>query len=352
MIKRGKYHTGVIDMQIDLEQKVIFDPYKEHKLNIPVRLVIKDTVKDEFTHIEVLNPKETYELYLKDLDKHLLYKYKYQIKKNHKWHDHIPYENIIKEQENEDGIKYIFYPGKAKKRLFRKSKHKYLVVIFQGIKDLNRKSYYNYIKTLKDIDAPRLYIKDDYGTDEKTQTSYYLGPNKTFTIAEKVLKLIEQVRTQLGIAKKNVICAGSSKGGYAGLYFSHKGKYGYAVVGGPQVLVGNYLSKGKIDGNEEKSILPPILKYLAGEITIENIEWANNILFNVIKESNHEPTIYLHVGKGEPHYKHHVLPLMEFFKELGKRKIYLDLADYDTHKDLARHFPDFLINNINKICSK
>ncbi|RDW22214.1 hypothetical protein CWR48_00470 [Oceanobacillus arenosus] len=337
-------------MKFSQEEILTFNPYKDHNLDVEVRLVLKDIVKNEFSHLIVIKPRKSVQIKVKELDNHLLYKYKYQIKSGNKWQDHIMYQNIIEENETDEGIKYLFFPGNRKTNLFAKKKDNHLIVIFQGIKDLNRTTYYNYIKTLKDVNAPRLYIKDDYGTDEKTHTSYYLGPNKSFTISDKVLNLIEAARTELDIDKENVICAGSSKGGYAALYFSHKGKYGYAVVGGPQILIGNYLSNGKIDGHEEKSILPPILRYLCGEITVENIEWANNILLNEIKRSEHQPNIALHVGKDEPHYPNHVVPLLHFFEETGRKEIQLDLGDYSTHKDLAKHFPDFLERNVKAIC--
>lgn len=320
--------------------KLEFSPFEEHNINYPVRLVIKNEVTKEFTHIKVLKEKEAYKLDKNKLDTHLLYRYKYQVKEKDKWVDHIEYNSIIQERENSKGIKYMYFPN---------DQSDFLIVIFQGIKDINRKSYYNYIKTLYDVNAPRLYIKDDYGTDKSTQSSYYLGPNKQFIIAEKVIELIEEFREKLGIDKKNIICAGSSKGGFAALYFSFRGKYGYAISGGPQIMLGDYLSKGKLDGHEEKSILPPILRYLCNEITYENIDWANNVLFNEIENSRHNPIIYLHVGENEPHYKNHVRHFLNFTEERSLKNIHIDLANYNTHKELAKHFPNFLIKSIDTI---
>lgn len=310
------------------------------------RLVFFDIVKEEFCRFILIEPFSSLKINLEDFDSHFLYKYKFQIKQGTKWVDHIPYQNIIREQENKDGIRYLYFPGE---------KSKSLVIVFQGIKDVNRKTYYNYIKTLKDIKAPKIYIKDDYGSDLKTRTSYYLGPNKTFTIAKNVLHLIENFREKLDVDKKNVICCGSSKGGFASIYFGFMGEYGHVVAGGPQILIGNYLSKGKVDGHEKNSILPPILEYLCGSITIKDIEWANNILFNRIKSSNNlnnRPYIKIHVGEKEPHYQHHVVPLLEYLERIQYENIDIDLGDYDTHKDLAKYFPSFLeaqIKNIVKI---
>lgn len=320
--------------------KVHYSPYKEHGIEFPTRLVFKNEVTKEFTHFIYLNEREEYELNVDELDSHLLYRYKYQKKTDNKWVDFIPYKPLIDERKDENGIKYIYFPNNS---------NNYLVVVFQGIKEVGRKSYYNYIKTLHSVEAPRLYIKDDYGSDQATQSSYYLGPNKDHYIAKNVLELIERKRKKLDIPKNKVICAGSSKGGFAALYFAFRGGYGYAVSGGPQIMLGDYLSKGKLDGHEKDSILPPILQYLCNEITYENINWANNILFNTIEESNHHPFIYLHVGQYEPHYKNHVKHFLDFCEQRDINGIKLDLAEYDTHKELAKYFPDFLIDSIHQI---
>ncbi|WP_062108583.1 hypothetical protein [Bacillus niameyensis] len=319
------------------EQVLTFEPYKEFGIDEDVRLVIYNEIKKEFSHLIVIKAKDKCELPVSQLESHIRYTYKYQVKVNKKWTDKVKYKALRVEKLTTKGIKYLFYPVESSD---------YLIVGFQGI---SRTPGYNYIRSLKDVKVNRLYIKDDYGSDQDTRTSYYLGPNKTFSIADNVLKLIEDVRISRGIRKENVLCIGSSKGGFASLYFTYRGKYGGAIVGGPQTLLGDYLSAGRLDVDKPNSILRPIFKYLAGDLTEENIKWLNSVLFDAVKESEHEPNVMIHVGKGEPHYKNHVLPFMEFTKELNLKNISLDLGDYEKHDELVQHFPSLLKENILKV---
>ncbi len=320
------------------EQTLCFFPWNEHNLDCEVRLAIRDDKNSSFSHLVELKPKDIYQLSLSELESHMQYRYKYQVKENDIWVDKIKYKPLTPEQQTEEGIKYLLYPN-------RKSSH--LIVIFQAV---NKNPGYNYIRTLKDTNISKLFIKDDYGTDE-TRSSYYLGPNKSFIIADNTLKLIEKVRKDLSIEKSNTICAGSSKGGFSSIYFGYRGSYGHIIAGGPQILLGNYLSKGRIDETDENSSdSHPILKYLTKEITQENIQWANNILFNIINQRHdHDPNLFLHVGKGEPHYENHALPFKKFMNEKGKINVNFDLGDYNKHSELATHFPIFLQDTTKRI---
>lgn len=332
---------------IEKNNYFIFNPRKEHKINEQVRLVIKDEMEKEFVHFKVIDPGEEYHLKRDEIiKKHQMFRYKYQRKIEGKWTDYIEYKFLYDEQKNRHGLKYIYYPPIGNEN------NEYLIVVFQGIKEVDRKNYYNYIKTLANVNVSKLYIKDDYGSDELTQTSYYLGPNKSLKIANKVDKLIEKTRKKLKIKKENVICAGSSKGGFASLYFAYRMGYGYVVSGGPQIRLGTYLTKGKIDG-DQLGILPPIMKYLTGEITKENVEWADQILYKMISKSKYSPKVYLHVGKDEPHYQYHVKYFMDWVEKFDKHEnIKLDLSNYSTHKELAIYFPEFLTNSIDSIIKK
>lgn len=323
------------------EQTLCFFPWNEHNLDCEVRLVIRNDKSGDFSHLVPLKAREIYQIPFSELENHMQYRYKYQVKGNNRWIDKIKYRRLLPEQRTDEGIKYVLYPN-------RESSH--LIVVFQAV---SKNPGYNYIRTLKDVNVSKLFIKDDYGTDTDTRSSYYLGPNKSFTIANNTIKLIEKIRKDLNIQKENVICAGSSKGGFASIYFGYRGGYGHIIAGGPQVLLGNYLSKGKI-GESENNVSNSrlILKYLTEEITQENIDWANDILFNVINENhNHDTHLSLHVGKGEPHYENHVVPFIKFMEETGRINVNLSLGDYNTHNELATHFPIFFNENVKRIIS-
>ncbi|MFD1451540.1 hypothetical protein [Oceanobacillus sojae] len=265
-----------------------------------------------------------------DLEKHLRYIYKYQVFKDNEWVDKTSFKSLRFEKKTEKGIRYILYPEQDSN---------FLIVGFQGI---SKKPSYNYVRSLKNAKAVQLYIKDDYGIDI-TRSSYYLGPDETNTITEATCELIESTRIKFGIQRENVICIGSSKGGFAALYITYKEKYGHAVVGGPQVKLGTYLSHDKpSDKLDTNSFMPKILEYLVGNITDNKIKQLDNILFDVIEQSNHDPNIFIHVGEGEPHYKKHVLPYLDKAESLHLKNITIDLGHYNTHNELAKFFPKIL----------
>ncbi|MGG0475950.1 hypothetical protein ABEY96_27600 [Priestia aryabhattai] len=319
----------------------IFKPFDEHQIKEEVRFVLYDMVNKCFSRMESIHPLGELKFLRKEFESHMQYKFKYQTKDNGRWRDRTKYKYLPLERETEDGLKYIYYHVNCSP---------YLIVIFQA---LNEKPDYNYIGTLADFPVSRLYIKDDYGT-KPTKATYYLGQNKSFDIATKVNKLIEEVRIHNNLNKKDVICVGSSKGGYAAIYHSFLGSFGYCIAGGPQVFLGEYLGKNL---SNHSSVLTPIFKYLTGSLEEKDKQWANQIIPDLLERKVHEikynsPTTFIHVGKDEPHYKEHVLPFYNMVKEKGITNVYLDLGDYESHKELAKHYPVYLRKSISKIINQ
>ncbi|MFC4661444.1 hypothetical protein [Oceanobacillus aidingensis] len=318
------------------KQIVEFNPLKEN-ISEKSKVVIYDEQYKKIFLEKEIDKDNTWTIKESDLEEHLKYIYKYQVFKNNKWIDKTSYKSLRFERKTNKGINYVLYPEKDSN---------FLIVGFQGI---SKNPSYNYVRTLKSIKAVQLYIKDDYGTDI-TSSSYYLGPDGSKIIAEATSELIEGIRVEFGIKKDNVICIGSSKGGFAALYFTYKEKYGHAVVGGPQVKLGTYLSHGKpADNLDTNSFMPKILEYLIGEVTDKKIKQLDKILFDTIEQSNHDPNIFIHVGKGEPHYKKHVMPYLEKVKSLHLKNTKIDLGDYNTHSELAKFFPKILYETVLNI---
>lgn len=292
----------------------------------PCRAVVHDKVADGFCARHILEAGETWEGSLRELSPHpFSLKVKLQVMRDGRWQDHVRYRPLMQEQVFEDELKYLFFPNPGARRL---------IVVFQAI---NTRQAYNYIGTLSGVDAHRLYIKDDYGSDPLTRSSYYLGPNRSLTIADKVQRLIAQTRRECGLSARDVITAGSSKGGYAAIYHGLKAGAGDIIAGGPQIMLGSYLRTDNL-----KSIRPPILEYIASENTDEASSWLNTVLASVVAEhATSEATIHFHVGVKEPHYQEHAVPFFEMAARAGLT-IKADLQDYSLHEDLARFFPSYL----------
>ncbi|MCK6206134.1 hypothetical protein KZX50_11830 [Bacillus infantis] len=314
-----------------------FAPHEETGVQEEIRFVLKDFRKGEFALLKVLGPGERLELSRDKLDGHLNYKYKYQTRSEGKWKDISKYQYLPMEAVSEEGLKYIY---------LHEENSPFLVVVFQA---MAKTPGYNYIKTLDEFPVSKLFIKDDYGP-KPTGATYYLGESKSMGVAHKVQALIERVRTHNGLVKDRVVCAGSSKGGYASIFHSFLGGYGFAVAGGPQIYLGDYLGKNL---KNLESVSTPIYQYITGGLSEEDKSWANGLMTGMIEErlvtSPARPRIMIHVGKGEPHYRAHVKPFSEFMAAMGYEKLDLNLGNYDTHKELAVHFPIFLQQKIRQI---
>jgi accessory secretory protein Asp2 len=310
-----------------------FMPFRDHSIDEPARLLLYDNRRAQFALKHEIGIGLELSVPFDVLEEHLDYKFKIQTKLGGRWVDRTSYTRLLPESKTDDGIKHLYYPCKGADKL---------IVVFQAI---NRKPGYNYIKTLSGIHAHRLYIKDDYGEDPNTRTSYYLGKHRSFDIAEKVQKLLITISSSLGIRPRDFILSGSSKGGFAALYHGYRFGAGHILPGGPQIFLGDFLNSLSKD-----SVHPPILDYLTGGRDKESVAWANGILQETILSSSTPfPYTEIHVGRNEPHYHKHVLPFLEWAVKTKIPNVTMDLGDYGTHRELAAHYPMFLRDRVERI---
>lgn len=300
-----------------------------------VRLVIYDNKEKRFSLLIEVEAGSTYIGRFSDLSAHKDFKYKIQVIRNGKWVDEIKYSRLMSEITSHDGLKYIFFPAKNSRKL---------IVVFQAI---NRNPGYNYVGTLSSVNAHRLYIKDDYGSDVATRSSYYLGGNRSFEIHNKVIELIATISEALDVRSEDIIFAGSSKGGFSSIYTALSMECGTVIAGGPQILLGDFLNS-----KNPESVNPPIMQYLAGDITDESVIWLNNLILDKVSACKGKINFHIHVGEGEPHYRKHVLPFIDMVKDNPLLKVDLDLADYSSHSELAKYFPEYLRKIAKEITSE
>lgn len=198
------------------------------------------------------------------------------------------------------------------------------------------KARYNYNRTLKDINVNKLFILDDFGVD--LRDAYYLGYDGNFEIEEAVKELISNIKSTLNIQK--VIYAGSSKGGYAALYFGLSDFDSNIIIGAPQYYLGNYLSK----------VHPHILQYVMGNKDSESINVLNELLPQKIRKINNSNrnNIFLQYSNSEHTYFEHISYLI---KDIKKHNIELNIEelDYKEHDKVSKYFPGFLKKNVQSI---
>lgn len=212
-----------------------------------------------------------------------------------------------------------------------------LIVIFSAFPRTGMKATYNYLRTLKDIDAHKLFILDNFGFEQRG--AYYLAEKGDFKLSTAVESIINEVQGKLKSEK--MIFVGTSKGGFASLYFGIKMKADVIISGAPQYKLGNYLSD-----IPEKA---PVLSAIMGNADEASIDYLNNLLPTQIQLMKEDvPKVYIHYSDQEHTYEEHITFLIEDLTE-AKYKISLDICHYKIHQEVSKHFPPFLIQTLTEI---
>lgn len=238
-------------------------------------------------------------------------------------------DSMFREEEvfnSEKDIKYYF------QKSFKKSSN--LIIVFSAFSPVGKPPKYNYVNTLEGFDCNKLFILDDFGP----RATYYLCENRDFTIERSIINLIRYIMKKNDI--KTIMSCGSSKGGYAALYYGIKYGFEHVIVASPQYYVGDYLL---VQTNSHKSA-----KFMSGSDTDDDRLFLNQIMKEMIIESIHKPNIFIHLGKGEWHYNKHVKPLLN---QLDERNIgyQLDLGDYSNHNEVIKYYPQLIKSKVREI---
>nr|WP_150959436.1 DUF6270 domain-containing protein [Aneurinibacillus sp. XH2] len=259
----------------------------------------------------------------------------------HKIYDQLNVFRIKGENDMLQG-ENIFFGSCNIKYLFKESQSesKYLLVVFSGFPSIGNPPGYNHVRTLEDIDCHKLFILDNHNHTHSSGATYYLGINGDHSVEMSVVALITKIANENNILHNNIICVGSSKGGFASLYFGIKYGLGHVVSGGPQTRLGEYLA-------HQPSETKYIISFITGNFDAGK-EYLNRLLFDLLGSVKRFPKLYIHVGHGDHHYKGHVIPFINKLEELGV-SYELDVGDYEKHSQLGDFFPEFLKSRVMKI---
>ncbi|KRM21206.1 hypothetical protein FC90_GL001743 [Latilactobacillus graminis DSM 20719] len=204
-----------------------------------------------------------------------------------------------------------------------------LIVIFSAFPRTGYEATYNYLKTLEGIPAHRLYILDRFGAQKRG--TYYLANNGDFTLRSMVQELIRDIKIQVGTQR--LICVGSSKGGYAALYYGHLMGAECVIAGAPQYYLGNYLS--------DQPLKKPILEGVMGNSCQSSIDFLNHLLPDLITQTPTLKMIYLHYSDQEHTYHEHIQTLIELLTK-KEQPLNLNVAHYNDHQAVRHYFPRYL----------
>jgi hypothetical protein len=249
-----------------------------------------------------------------------------------------------KEQVHKAGrdLKYLFCEKDGSDKL---------IITFPGFNTETGAFRYRYVRTLKDVNAHKLFLLDEFGT----RGCYLIGENRDFSVETAVMSLINTIIRKYDIKIENVIMQGSSKGGWMALYYGIKYRFGHVIAGGPQTRMGDFLVHDvEIVPGEEIHFFSKVkvADFIAGGHEKEDLEYLDNLLFDLLYDSpDNFPDIYLHIGKGDFHFERHITPLID---ELDKFhiKYQLDIGEYYEHNDLEIYYPDYLLKTLKSIDEK
>ncbi|MFJ8266845.1 hypothetical protein [Peribacillus asahii] len=226
------------------------------------------------------------------------------------------------------------HEGTELKYMFSKNNSDTLIVSFSGFSPGGAR--YNYVKTLKKTNINKLFILDNFGFDRFG--SYYIGRNSHFNEEKATIDLINKIKKENKV--KKVIFIGTSKGGYASLYFGFKYSADAIIIGAPQYYLGRYASES---GN------PDLVKYIIGKSGQGDFDYMDSLLPNILqKNSSKDTKVFLQYSNQEYTYEAHIKDLVN---DLEKNKINstFEVLDYKNHSDVGFYFPEFLLKILKDI---
>lgn len=204
-----------------------------------------------------------------------------------------------------------------------------LIIVFSACTRVGIKARYNYGRTLRDVQANKLFILDDFGYDRRG--AYYLGHNGDFAIQEGVERLIGRVTGNLGIQRSFFV--GSSKGGFAALYFGLQVPDSRIIVGAPQYHLGTYLNRDSTGRT---------MDYIMGDRSAQSVRVLDEALLKRLNSGRASGAgVYLHASTQDPTYESHVADLIADLSRNGY-VVEVDTAEYSDHLDVGVHFAEYL----------
>ena len=242
---------------------------------------------------------------LKKLKKRFLAK-KYIIKHEHVFRDEVRYMYVDKKT---DALLIVFSAFTGEKRL------------------------YNYFSQFSKLSISQLYILDTWAE----KGSYYWFENGENRPEMLVSDLISSLCHNHGI--KNIVTAGTSKGGSAAIYFGLKHDATDIFSGACQYRIGTYLYREKHRD---------IFFSMMGNQDIDNsINRLNEKIENMIIEKQKEHgLIHLFYSRCELTYERQIVPLINDLKKY-KYQFEEEICDFPKHDDVGLFFPSYLIHELD-----
>lgn len=197
---------------------------------------------------------------------------------------------------------------------------------------------YGMYRALGSASCHRLFVLDDHRpAGAHARPCWYLGSNRLTDVPDSVCELISQTADELGVPSSRIVTCGTSKGGWASLYFAARLGVGHAIVGEPQVLLGEHLLAADLLTSETLEFAA----HIAGGTSSHDRDYLNEVLFAAFRRSASPPHVHLYCGRDSYYYAHDALPLVHFLERRGI-STELELGDHSEHADVGLHFPGYV----------
>lgn len=205
-----------------------------------------------------------------------------------------------------------------------------LAVVFTAIHQPGDFTF-NYKKSVDASGVHALYILDDFGD----QGSYYLADHGDRSIFEATQALIAGELDRLGLTAKDLITAGSSKGGTAAILHGIAAGAEHIIVGAPQVNIGSFLQVPH----------PNMLGFMMGDTSEASVSALDAVVFEAVDDMLDTTRLSILVGEADHHYKNHVLPLKSY-AENHQKQLDLTVLPGLPHAEIGAVYREFLTSKI------
>lgn len=241
-------------------------------------------------------------------------------------------KNVLKEEKefkierNSGRIKYLLQSNKKSDKL---------LVVFSGFPPKGKNPLYNYVSKFRNLNCNKLFILDDFGDDYRG--TYYLGTNDNWFLIDEITNLISFVKNQISVKNENITLGGSSKGGFAALYYAFKDNYGSVIAGEPQIMLGDYVAENHHIG---------VFNNIMGEYSDEKKERLNKALFEIIDRKDEYPNkIVILCGKENDYYINNHINHFTSFLDNKSIPYKLVLEDFSEHLQIGKYYPKLVFEH-------
>jgi hypothetical protein len=205
-----------------------------------------------------------------------------------------------------------------------------LIIAYAATRPGTRERY-SYVAALSDLPCPVMFVR--------IRSGYFLGFGGNTEIEDEVALAQEQVRSEFGVDKRNVIACGGSAGAIRALWHACDSGYGHAVLGAPLVKAGDFLQEESVARARER-IVPTIAP--SGGTAEDTRDWLNTIVSEKLNNPAAETTLHVFISERDELYPYSLPWIEDACRTNPKLELDLTLASYDGHREHRKLFRPYL----------